>query len=59
MSNATVTADGATCPCGKALEGQFDTDANEPFWHCFDCDQSFTLTGRPAFYMTSVPLDDE
>lgn len=47
---------GATCPkCRKELSLQWDSEGEDNFWQCWDCDLSFTLDRDPAIYFTCVP----
>lgn len=39
--------------CGKIVSAQWDTDAEEPFWHCYECEESFTIDGSPSYHFTS------
>jgi len=41
--------------CGNPVEAQYDTHDQEPFWHCWECEESFTISGEPAVYMTCIP----
>jgi len=52
------TIRGAVDPKGHVCVSQYDTEVDESFWHCFKCDQSYTIGGRPAFNMTSEAEDD-
>lgn len=48
---------GIYCPtCKSLLSSQYDTQAEEPFWHCWECEQSYDIDGvTPTVYMTNVP----
>ena len=41
--------------CGNEVTAQCDTQADEPFWHCYECDESFTIGGDPASHFTAIP----
>ena len=45
--------------CGTQVMAQYDTGSEEGFWHCWECDESFTLGGREAFYFTSTPMEGD
>jgi ribosomal protein L37AE/L43A len=51
------------CPnCSSELSSQYDTEAEDYYWHCFNCEGSFAIDGNtPTYPWTNVPieLDDE
>ena len=50
--------DDLRCPkCARPVQPQYDTTAKDPFFHCWDCDESFGLDLQPTIYMTNVPKE--
>ena len=44
--------------CGHRLFDHWDTEADAPYWHCDECQESVTTDGREAVCGTNIPKEE-